>query len=56
MTRFQMKYGVALIYAGLLAFALDRGHTLQLLLPACVGRTREDGWLPGTFRPGGIGP
>jgi 4-hydroxybenzoate polyprenyltransferase len=32
-----MKYGVALIYAGLLAFALDRGHTLQHLLPACVG-------------------
>jgi hypothetical protein len=32
-----MKYGVALIYASLLAFALDRGHTLQFLFPACVG-------------------
>ena len=34
---FQTKYGIALIYAGLLAFALDRGHTLEHLFPAFVG-------------------
>ena len=34
---FQMKHGVAPGYVGLLAFALDRVHTLQHLLPVCVG-------------------
>jgi len=37
MAWFQMKYGLAIIYVGLLALALDHKHANQCIYPICVG-------------------
>ena len=35
----QMKYGIAIVYAGLLAIALDQHSSFQYVFPVCVGLT-----------------
>ena len=32
-----MKYGIAIVYAGLLALALDQSRPIQYVFPVCVG-------------------
>ena len=33
----QLKYGIAIVYAGLLALALDQSRSIQYAFPVCVG-------------------
>jgi len=35
----QMKYGIAIVYAGLLALAFDQNNSIQYVFPVCVGLT-----------------